>query len=163
MTTSGFITAGPDNALWFADGKHTVGRITAQGAVTITTDPTSPSKVAGLTAGPDGGVWFADFSLDSIGRIAPIDSVTAAPGQGRVGTALEVSGAGFTAGEAVNVTYGTFGHPTTQTPFCLAVAAPDGSFSCTGAVPSDGSRGMHPISAIGASSMTDASSLFLRN
>jgi virginiamycin B lyase len=45
------ITVGPDGALWFADD-HSIGRITADGAVTTYTGVTYPAQASITTAGP---------------------------------------------------------------------------------------------------------------
>ena len=70
------LTAGPDGAMWFADGWGHIGRITSTGATTFThvADQLEMGPIP-MGAGPDGNVWF---SLDgnSIKRITPAGAVT---------------------------------------------------------------------------------------
>ncbi|GAC1304709.1 MAG: hypothetical protein NVSMB19_15720 [Vulcanimicrobiaceae bacterium] len=74
--SSGRITVGPDNALWFTEGfgADVVGRL----------DPTKPAsttnpqefkqifsalaKPQGIVAGPDGNLWICEYGNNSIGR-----------------------------------------------------------------------------------------------
>jgi streptogramin lyase len=66
------ITAGPDGALWFAEGfGNKIGRITTTGVVEEFPVPTLASNPGGITARPDGALWFTELSGEEIGRIAP--------------------------------------------------------------------------------------------
>lgn len=65
------ITAGNDNALWFAEntsgsGGGELGRITTGGSITI---PTSSAFPSGITAGPDKAMWFTETDANKIGRV----------------------------------------------------------------------------------------------
>lgn len=70
------LTAGPDGAMWFADGWGHIGRITSNGTTTYTrvADQLEMGPIP-MGAGPDGNVWF---SLDgnNIKRITPSGAVT---------------------------------------------------------------------------------------
>lgn len=53
----GTIVAGPDGALWFAEGEgNRIGRITVTGTLTEFPVPTP----FGQPVGPDGNLWFTD-------------------------------------------------------------------------------------------------------
>src|SRR5262245_43468592 len=55
------ITAGPDGALWFAEGAgQKIGRVTTDGQFTEYPFPVAHSDQHFLAAGPDGAVWFTD-------------------------------------------------------------------------------------------------------
>jgi virginiamycin B lyase len=159
------ISAGPDGALWYALAAHpggAVGRITTAGSIAGYRSPTidAPFDTA---PGPDGAVWFVNEDNNSIGRITTADSVTASPAQGRSGTALTISGAGFASGEMVAVKYLTGLLSRTSVLLCAPIAAADGTFSCTAAVPPHaGGRGTHTIKARGRTSGIVAENLVLR-
>jgi streptogramin lyase len=69
------ITAGPDGAMWFTNYLgSSIGRIEADGAVTIYRDPLIQFPEA-IVTGPDGALWFTDDS-GTIGRITTTGSVT---------------------------------------------------------------------------------------
>jgi streptogramin lyase len=72
------ITAGPDGALWFSDGRS-IGRITTTGTVTHYTGAGINSPGA-ITAGSDGALWFANGK--SIGRITTAGLVSNYTGPG---------------------------------------------------------------------------------
>ncbi|HLY01772.1 MAG TPA: hypothetical protein VKR56_04665 [Candidatus Cybelea sp.] len=61
------IVAGPDKALWFANGTNGdgVGRITTQGQ--ITTYGAGPSL--DIAVGSDGALWCTEYSANQIGRV----------------------------------------------------------------------------------------------
>lgn len=96
------ITAGPDGALWFTEGRgNNIGRITTAGTITNEFPiPTGGSLPAGITSGPDGNLWFAEFgpsgniaNFGKIGRITPAGTfqefalpVGAAPQNGATGS-----------------------------------------------------------------------------
>lgn len=82
------VTAGPDGALWFADGNDSIGRITTSGTVSTYSDP-GIANAQNLTAGPDGALWFINsghwvnvgtrnptFIKGSIGRITTAGAVS---------------------------------------------------------------------------------------
>src|SRR5262245_8879563 len=53
------IALGPDGNYWFSERYTTqVGRVTAQGAFTIYSIPSTRHQSADITAGPDGALWF---------------------------------------------------------------------------------------------------------
>jgi virginiamycin B lyase len=72
----GFITPGPDGALWF-DSTHGIGRITTSGVTTYF--PTN-SFTYGVAFGSDRNIWFAEAD-GKIGRMTPSGSVTYFPVQ----------------------------------------------------------------------------------
>lgn len=93
---TGTITAGPDQALWFAavttsspsNPTAEIGRITPMGDVQLfrlpagTTVLAEPLTGGGLVAGPDGNLWFTEVLRQSgraIGRITPTGVVTTFP------------------------------------------------------------------------------------
>jgi hypothetical protein len=165
FTNTGFsrptaITAGPDGALWFTNGLgRSIGRITTSGDVTLHSDPRLLGAV-GITTGPDGAVWFTNG--DSIGRVTTADSVVVSPDQGGAGTALNVTGTGFSAGETVAVKYMTGLSSPTSVQLCTAIAAGDGTFSCAGNVPvTAGGVGAHTIKAKGKTSGVTPKTIFL--
>jgi len=65
-----WITAGPDNALWFtaAHSNH-IGRITTSGAVSAYPVPSLRAQPVGIMTGPDGNIWFAEMPGDGSGKI----------------------------------------------------------------------------------------------
>ena len=73
QATGGEIIVGSDGALWFADGKLSIGRITTGGAVTEYPVGVQPD---GLTKGPDGAIWFTSANSDQIGQIGSGGLVT---------------------------------------------------------------------------------------
>lgn len=83
------ITAGPDGAIWFTneDG-HSIGRLTARGAVSRYTDP-SIVNPSGITPGPDGALWFLN-GAGSIGRLT-LDGVAKSFAASNVGSAIGIA------------------------------------------------------------------------
>jgi streptogramin lyase len=75
------IVAGPDGALWFAQG-DSVGRITTTGRITIygtrarQTTYLDDLGVEDITVGPDGALWFTKKSGNAIGRITTAAKLT---------------------------------------------------------------------------------------
>jgi len=61
------IVAGPDKALWFANGSYSdgVGRITTKGKITLY--PAGPAH--DIAVGSDGALWYAESAANQIGRI----------------------------------------------------------------------------------------------
>jgi len=82
------------------------------------------------------------------------------PDIGLAGTSVNVSGAGFEPGETVDVTYDA----PASTDLCSALTvASDGTFTCTGDIPSApgaGKNGLHTISATGMTSGINATASF---
>ena len=71
------ITAGPDDALWFADSfQNSIGRITTAGAVSSFPLPTASSGPAGIATGADGNIWFTEQVASRIGRLTPSGTFT---------------------------------------------------------------------------------------
>lgn len=55
----GYITAGPDGALWFTEANiGNIGRITISGTITEFSIPVPNNSLFGISAGPDGALWF---------------------------------------------------------------------------------------------------------
>jgi virginiamycin B lyase len=74
------IAAGPDSALWFAEGNaNKIGRITTSGTLTEYPVPTAGAAPNDIVAGPDGALWFTESSANKIGRIATSGAVTEYP------------------------------------------------------------------------------------
>jgi len=143
------MAAGPDGALWFTNsGNNSIGRITTEGKV-INYAVTRESQPLGIAAGPDGALWFTN-RYNSIGRITTPAKISVTPNSGAPGTAVDVSGNGFDPGDSITVKYKTglsAPNPTTEV-ICTATAASDGSFTCSGDIPSGataGASGSHKI------------------
>jgi streptogramin lyase len=65
-----WITAGPDQALWFtAAHSNTIGRIALNGSVTSFPVPSYRSQPVGIMTGPDGNIWFTEAPGDTTGKI----------------------------------------------------------------------------------------------
>ena len=90
-------------------------------------------------------------------------SVQVAPTSGKPAKAVTVSGGGFASGETVKVTYATgLKSPATEL-ICKSVAAPDGSYRCSGKIPptlTAGAKGTHHIKAKGVTSKLKATATF---
>ena len=130
---------------------NSIGRISTAGVVTIYTG-TGIDVPYGITAGPDGALWFTNSGNNSIGRITTAPFVDVSPSTGAPGTAVTVSGAGFTPGETITVTYKTGLASPTKVTICSTVAAAGGNFTCTGNIPTAataGATGAHAITAKG--------------
>jgi virginiamycin B lyase len=160
----GSLTVGPDGALWAAGNSASpsggsVHRTTTRGAMSsVACGCAGPTAV---TSGPDGNVWFS--ADGAVGSVSTADSVTASPTLGPAGTALTLSGSGFTPGEQVNVKYLTGLATPVSASLCAANAGPDGTFTCDATVPAGAGRaGVHTILAVGKTSGIKAKSIFLR-
>ena len=74
----GYITSGPDGALWFTDGvNQIVGRMTTSG---VGTSFPAGSPPGDITLGPDGALWFAAGGISRIttdGTVTRFSSATA--------------------------------------------------------------------------------------
>ena len=157
------IAAGSDGALWFDnEGNSSIGRITTSGVVTNY----SGSEVGlpiGIASGPDGAVWFTNSGNNSIGRIIVIPSIYVSPSSGPPGTAVTVNGGGYAANETVNVFYKTGVSDDRSVAVCSTTANPDGTFTCSGAIPTRataGSPGSHKIAAKGSTSLLNVKTIF---
>lgn len=65
-----WITAGPDNAMWFtAAHTNNIGRISMDGAVWSYAVPSLRSQPVGITTGPDGNIWFTEEPGDLTGKL----------------------------------------------------------------------------------------------
>jgi virginiamycin B lyase len=78
VTSPSGIAAGPDGALWFANG-GAIGRITTSGMVTVfrIRSNENTSAAGGIAAGPDGALWFTEVS--HIGRITTSGAIAEFP------------------------------------------------------------------------------------
>jgi virginiamycin B lyase len=63
------ITAGPDNATWYAAGAGIIGRVGLDGTISRYPIPSVDPLPRGITSGPDGSLWFTEQFADKIGRI----------------------------------------------------------------------------------------------
>lgn len=73
----GDITAGPDCAVWFTEGRaNKIGRITPAGAITEFAIPGSDSFASSITTGPDGALWFTYGNANKVGRITTAGQIT---------------------------------------------------------------------------------------
>ena len=75
----GWITSGPDRALWFSEDNLKVGRLSLDGK--LTQFPLLPGAscvdASGITVGPDGNVWLTDSNCRSmIAKVTPDGKVT---------------------------------------------------------------------------------------
>src|SRR5439155_11594924 len=62
------VTTGPDGNVWFAASRGTVGRIQANGQVTLFAVPNN-GFVGRITSGPDGSLWLTEKAANKIARI----------------------------------------------------------------------------------------------
>ena len=118
----------------------------------------------GITAGPDGALWFTNGGSNSIGRITAVPELTPTPSSGGPGAAVSVTGEGYEPGEEVAVSYQTGPTSASAVSFCTTAAATDGTFRCSGDIPSGanaGADGSHKIKAKGTSSLAVAISTFM--
>jgi len=153
------ITAGTDGNMYF-DDTNSIWRITPAGVVTK--DPDANVVIPPETAGPDGALWSLGAN-NSIESTTTADSVTTSPAEGPTGTGVTITGAGFNAGETINVKYDTSQTSNPAVLLCTTVAASDGTFTCTTTVPAGAGRpGTHTIKAKGTTSRTVAKTIFLR-
>jgi virginiamycin B lyase len=73
----GFITTGPDGALWFTEfNASQIGRVSTAGAITEFAVPTKQSGPDGITSGPDGALWFTEFQAGKIGQLVPTPALS---------------------------------------------------------------------------------------
>jgi virginiamycin B lyase len=79
----GFITVGPDGALWFTEeDSDAIGRLTTAGQYSEFPIAKQISQPSGIATGPDGAIWFTGFEGGGIGRLTPAGRMTfyAVPG-----------------------------------------------------------------------------------
>ena len=77
---TGFITVGPDGALWFSGTySNNIGRMTTAGAFTLFPVPTPDSLPTGIASGSDGNIWFTENYGNKIGRMTTTGVVTEYP------------------------------------------------------------------------------------
>jgi hypothetical protein len=103
------------------------------------------------------------YFSNSISQISTPPYVTISPSSGAAGQGVTASGAGFAAGEQVDVAYKTgLKKPNPKTVnVCSAVASPLGDFTCTGAIPLGANAGgVHEITATGETSHSSANTGF---
>jgi virginiamycin B lyase len=73
----GFMSSGPDNALWFAEfGAGIIARLTTFGVLMEYATPTANSGTERPITGPDGNLWFVEFNGNNVGRITPTGTIT---------------------------------------------------------------------------------------
>jgi streptogramin lyase len=80
--TSQAITVGPDGAPWIALNNgpgSALGRIAADGTVTLFPVSSSNVEIAGITAGSDGALWFTEAATNKIGRMTTSGTLTEYP------------------------------------------------------------------------------------
>jgi hypothetical protein len=93
-------------------------------------------------------------------------TVTITPGTGPKGTAVSAQGGGYVSGEKVVVKYLTGLRRPRAVDLCVTRANPDGTFACSGAIPTGdraGARGPHTILAKGKQSLIKATTVFTLN
>ena len=74
----GWITPGPDGALWFTAGaspSSVIGRITTGGQITEFPLPAGHTAAC-ITTGADGNLWFTDSAQNKIGRMTTGGAIT---------------------------------------------------------------------------------------
>ena len=75
----GAIAAGADGAMWFTAAPGNIGRIDANGAITLFPTPTANSGPHDIRSGPDGALWFTEAQANQIGRITTGGTFTEYP------------------------------------------------------------------------------------
>jgi large repetitive protein len=93
----------------------------------------------------------------------PVLYVGVAPGSGPPTTPVTVSGGGFAPGETVKATYktGLSAPSPASVILCTAIAAGDGTFTCSGTIPATaGPAGNHKVKAKGTTSLATATATF---
>jgi streptogramin lyase len=82
----GFLTQGPDGALWvmlYANGANAIGRFPLSGAAPNVYPLPNPdacdSYACQIVTGPDGALWFTELSSGVIGRITTSGAITEFP------------------------------------------------------------------------------------
>jgi hypothetical protein len=107
-----------------------------------------------------------DFQANSsVSCIQSEDYVVIAPATGAAGAPVTASGGGFLVGESVKVKYKTGLASPPSVVLCTATAVANGSFSCSGHIPSGasaGAAGAHKIVAKGGTSLRKSTTTFTR-
>jgi hypothetical protein len=131
----------------------------------------SDTAITVVTPASDSGVDSASVSVTTPGGTASggqfqyVAGLAVTPAAGAPGAVVVITGGGFLPGESVRVRYGT--GLTAPSPLSVALctrpAASDGSFSCLAAIPTTyaGAPGLHLVQALGATSRTKETTLFL--
>jgi virginiamycin B lyase len=164
-----WIAAGPDGSLYFSNEGTNVDtrlyRLTTTGTIT---PYTGRNIVYGITPGPDGAMWITtrplSANLFTIKRVATPPYAAVSPSTGPVGTAVTISGGGYSPGETVNVVYktGLAAPNPAKVTLCTTIAT-DGTFTCTASIPASataGAAGAHKINATGTTSLNKATITF---
>ncbi len=88
--------------------------------------------------------------------------MSVSPNSGSPGALVTASGEGYQPGEQVNVIYKTGLTNPSSVSICTTTAAADGTFSCTGDIPTAdaGATGNHKIKAKGTTSHATANTTF---
>ncbi|MGH9281686.1 MAG: virginiamycin B lyase family protein, partial [Acidimicrobiales bacterium] len=103
------VTVGADGNLWFsAPDANRVGRMTVAGQAAEFALATPGAAPTGIAAGPDGRVWFTEPGVNQVANVVttatPLPAVyglTPPSGPSTGGTAVTISGIGFTGATAV--------------------------------------------------------------
>jgi YVTN family beta-propeller protein len=154
------ITVGgaPEDAAITSDGSMAYVANSASNTVT-------PIIVATNTAGTPITVGSDPLAIAITATNSSTPGVAISPAKGTPGKAVTVSGVNFLSGEKVKVTYKTgltAPHPKSVA-LCTGTAAGDGSFTCSGNIPSAasaGAPGNHTIVAKGKTSLLQATTTF---
>jgi streptogramin lyase len=75
------VIAGSDGDIWFysAGAPNAIVKMTPGGTFTPYPMPTLGEIADNLVLGPDGDIWFSDMGTTSIGKIAPVGTITEYP------------------------------------------------------------------------------------
>jgi streptogramin lyase len=160
------ITEGPDYSLWFTaggpSGTSYVGRIDGSTHTITKYAESTMGNPHGIVTGADGQLWFTNHGTNNIGSASTDYSVVSSVRQGGPSTSVTITGAGFSSGETVTLTYNVSSGMNTNVCSTSPTVAADGTFSCSGSIPSSaGSAGIHTIKAVGGTSGITAKTLFL--
>ncbi len=136
-------------------------------SITVITPPGEQLDTLAFQATSLGGT-SASTPADLFTFVAnPVPKTAISPKLGPKGTAVTVSGTGFSPGETVKATYktGLASPKPAWIKVCSAVVASNGGFSCKGAIPTTnaGALGTHTIFSEGLSSLRKATTSFSLN
>jgi hypothetical protein len=156
VTLSGNNFGGPGTTVEFGGATATVtgGNSTT---LQVTTPPHAAGAVDVFVTNPDGQ---ASLKANAFTYVTLFVTVT--PSSGPAGTSIQLAGAGYRAGETINVTYATGMKRPSSIALCASQARSDGTWSCTAAIPtkSQGAAGAHTITATGKKSKKTATTSF---